>query len=387
MSSERLDQLGLGGQFGPMRLTLGATDVSLAIRGGTVSESIDSRGALRVTLDPDAFPADPVDYLTRLKAGFGSDLDTSRFAGHASTVTVRDDGLLELEAAGAQVLVETVPGHFERLDMSPAEMVYAIARSAGMAHDELFIPALDELPQEIFEVVTAVHGATVSERLAVAGVTLVPPGAVLEQIAELGFDAPEEFGEAEAFALSLQTARLAYEAEEAGLRQIDVALDWLTTRLRYAVATFPDGELQPFDRAQRRALPRRSGLVVVRGLMTGRRWLRAAASGAKTTTAEFSGEDRLINRLRDDPTPSERLALAACRRAAADPDPLARVQAIWEAVEFIVAGVRTPRRWAPEDVQLILDGLPSTLPPALLTRARDAISQLHQVPLMAGCAM
>jgi hypothetical protein len=366
-----------------MRLAFGATDVSLAVRGGSISQSLDSRGELRVTLDPAAFPADPVDYLARLEAGLGHEPGTNRFVGHASRVTLRDDGLLELEASGVQVLVETLPGQFEHLDVSTPEVVYAIARSAGMVHEELFIPALDALTHEIFEVIAPVHGVVVSDRLELSGVTLLPREAVLERLAELGFSSPPALSGADAFALGLQTARLVYDAEEAGLRQIDLALDWLTTRLRYAIAAFPTGQVQPFDRAERRAIPRRGQLVVVRGLLSGRRWMRAAAAELKTTTAGIIDNDPLINGLPENSAASERLALAACRRAVADTDPLARVQAIWEAVEFIVAGVAVPRRWAPEDLQAIADALPKDLPHVLLARARDAIADLNQVPLMA----
>jgi hypothetical protein len=383
LSRDDLDRLGVLSRYRPMRVKFGETEVTLAMRGGSVRQGMSSRGEIQLVLEPSALPADPVDYLARLEARSGREGGSKQFVGHASRVGVRPDGRIEVEAHGAQVLTETSPGQFVHLDMQSADVIYAIARSAGLGDDELFIPALGDLAHETFEIIAPVQGVTVTVPRPLAGVTLLPRDDVLRRLVEMGFDELDAVADASAFALGLRTARLAYEAEQAGLRQIDLALDWLAARLRHAVATFPDGELQTFDRGERRAVPRRGDLVVIRGLLTGRRWLRSALPEIMRTTVPLADNDPLLDRLPGDLRPSERLALAACHRAVAETDALERVQAIWEAVEFIVAGVQVPRRWSHGDLRAIHDALPEDLPQALLTRAREAIAALNQVPLMA----
>jgi hypothetical protein len=72
------------------------------------------------------------------------------------------------------------------------------------------------------------------------------------------FDAP-------AYVLTLATASRMLDAEEEALAQIDLALAWLITRLRYGLATLPDGRPLPFRRRESLARPRRRDPVAVRG--------------------------------------------------------------------------------------------------------------------------
>ena len=82
-------------------------------------------------------------------------------------------------------------------------------------------------------------------------------------------------------------------------------------------------------------------------------------------------------------TAADRLALAACRRAVSEREPLARVQALWDAIEFLVAGYRAPKLFAHTELDALKAAIPATISTALRERAEKVISELNQPPLMA----
>lgn len=362
-------------------VALGATDITNALRGGSVHLGLDSRGEVNLTLDIAALPPSPVDYFAPLSyksSGTGVRAD---FVGHVSRACP-EGGHIQLEAGGASLLVEQA-GLLVAQGVPHFEIVYTMARSAGMSDDELHIGGLDELEPEVFEVMVPLRGVVADTPRRFAGVTFLPAKQVVDRLVGLGFGDHADELVADAFALRLQTAALGYVAEQAGLREIDAALDWLATRLQHGLAALPDGTAQRFDRAQRLARPRRGDVVVIRGLTTGRSWLRAASPESLGQRATLDVDDALLQidtrSLRD----TDRLALAACRRAASERDPLGRVQALWDAIECLVAGVKVSSRWAKADLKAIKEHLPKELTPALRKRAEKAIDDLNQTPLMA----
>jgi hypothetical protein len=129
------------------------------------------------------------------------------------------------EARGASLLVKQAAGLLVACGVPQFEIVFTMARSAGMSDDELFIGSLDELTPEVFEVVTTLHGVVVEAPRSFAGVTFLPTDQRIERLAELGFGDHVDELHADAFALSVQTAALGDGAEQAGMR--DTALDWL----------------------------------------------------------------------------------------------------------------------------------------------------------------
>lgn len=367
------------------RVTFGFTDVTGALRGGNYRATMDDRDSMTLRLDPALLPPGPVDYLAPLEYEFRGTAGTGRrreFVGHAATAAQASDGLLDVEAFGATLLTERLIGYFAAEDVTAHEITYVMARSAGMADAQLSIPDLDELPVETFEVIAPIHGVTAPEPTELADVTVVPVDHALAILSEMGFDL-NELEDADAYALSLQTEQLGFHAERSGLDAIDLAIDWVATRLRYGLAVLPDGAALPFDRESRRALLRRGELVAVRGLRSQRRWLRSASMGARASSVELDPHDPLLGTLPRQLTAADRLALAACRRALSEREPLARVQALWEAIEFLVAGYRAPKLFAQEDLDAIKAAIPDSISGALHERAEKLISELNDPPLMA----
>jgi len=367
------------------RVTFGHTDVTGALRGGNYRARMDGRDSMTLRLESALLPHDPVDYLAPLAYEFRGSAGAGRrreFIGHAATAVQGADGLLDIEAYGATLLTERLIGYFESTGVTAHEITYLMACSAGMTGDQLAIPDLDELPIETFEVIAPLYGMTAAEPTRLATVTVVPASRGTSTLIAMGFD-PHELEQPDAYAVSLQTEQLGFAAERAGLDEIDLAVDWLATRLQYGLALFPDGAAQPFDRASRRAQLRRGELVAVRGLATQRRWLRSASMDVRASNVQLDADDPLLGKLPQHLTAGDRLALAACRRAVSERDPLGRVQALWEAIEFLVAGFRAPKLFAQHHLEALRDGIPDSMPDPLQERARTVISQLNQPPLMA----
>ena len=382
--SEARDPFGLLGRH-RSQVMFGFTDVTGALRGGNYRGTIEDRDSMTLRLDPEMLPPDPVDYLAPVEFHFrGSQGQRRRreFVGHTTTAGANGEGLLDIEAYGAMLLTERAVGYFAHHGLTAAEITYLLARSAGMSAEQLSIPDLDELPVETFEVIAPLYGVSVADPTELVSVTIVPVDDALAVLSEMGFDT-SELEQPDSYALSLDTHRLGFHAERAGLDAIDLAIDWLATRLRYGLAVLPDGTAQPFDRETRRALPRRGELVAVRGLLTQRRWLRSASMGVRATSVQLEPDDSLLGRLPDELTAADRLALAACRRAASEREPLARVQALWEAIECLVAGFRAPQLFERQDLEAIQAAIPPGIPNQLRERAKRVISELNQPPLMA----
>ena len=72
----------------------------------------------------------------------------------------------------------------------------------------------------------------------------------------------------------------------------------------------------------------------------------------------------------------EKQALLALGRASREPDLLARVQDLWEAIEFYCSGISVYHLFTAEQLDAIKDSLPD-LEPAQRKRALDLIGQLN----------
>ena len=81
-------------------------------------------------------------------------------------------------------------------------------------------------------------------------------------------------------------------------------------------------------------------------------------------------------------TLQDRQALLACQRAAAEPDALARVQALWEAMEFYVAGARVPPLFTREQLSALRRAIPVDLNDEQRQRMLNKIAELNNPPLM-----
>jgi hypothetical protein len=376
-----LDPLGLADLPPPSRVRIGGVEVSAAIGLSRVTSAVSTLPVASLVLDPDLLPPDPVDLLAAITVDRPADVRrftglvvAAHAAGHQLTVEAR---------SGTALTEGVIPGLTQR-GVPGFELVHLLGRMSGLRDDQMNIEGMDTLPREVFEVVVAVTGLTISQPLQVGTVRLLPAPAglrILDGLPTAAFDRP--FREAPCHALVLRTAYRGVDAEQDALHQVRTALAWIAVRVRYALLRLPDETLQSFSRQDARSLPQATDLVAIHGLRSGRTWLRVTSEASRAPTLTLDANPYLMQ----PPLPSmltlqDRQALLACQRAAAEPDPLARVQALWEAIEFYVAGARVPPMFTREQLSAFRSAIPVDLNNEQRQRVLDKISELNDPPLM-----
>lgn len=376
-----LDPLGLLANRRRASIRLGAAEAGPGMVHVTISNRINRMPDASVELDLDLL-TQPADYFGALTiAAAQQDARHPLFSG--TVITAQPDGRrVRLEAQGGASFAETFVGEMAASAVTAAELVYTLARGAGFEPEQLNVEGLDRMATEMFEVLAPVRGLVVAEKIDFAGVRLIPGVGVIERLRRT-LDASDELWRAfdsPAYALVLVSHSLCLDAEESALASIDFALAWLTVRLRYGLADLPDKVAVPFVRAESLAIPQRGELVLIRGLTTSRRWLRQP----QNLEAERQVTLDLVNPRFAVEVPSltlqERLAIQALARATAEPDLLARVHALFEAIEFYTSGTSMGELFTKAERQELVVALPG-LTDKQRARVVDLFSQLNNAPL------
>lgn len=368
-----------------MVVRFGSVDVSYAVSGASMRTALNEMASARFELAHAFVAGQPLDYAASLHLGTFQDGHKKTLFNGSVTEAEPMGETVEVSALALPALVESYVGFFEGREIVHPEVVHLLARVAGVPEENIHVEGLDEmLPLEAIEVIVPLQAITLPERMRIGQVTLLPREVCLTAVDE--FSNEEEkavFRSASAFAVVTRVGRRLFDAEIEALAEIDVALAWLTVRARYGLALMPSGRPQPYRRRLAQARPRRTDLVLVRGITSGRRWLRSIG-------AEAAGD--LVFDVNDPswrpPAGSaiglqDRLALLAAARAANSRDQLERVQAIWEAIEFYVAGVQAPKLFDKAEAKKVRRAIPEDVDPALGQRALDLLGKINDPPLMA----
>jgi hypothetical protein len=295
------------------------------------------------------------------------------------------DSGIAVRCRGAVSLTETLAPGGTAQDCSPMDLFYAMARGAGFPEDRIVISHLEDLPHEPIEVSVPLIGIEVERDTAVGPVQLGPPS-VGEGILERFHPDPdlgEEFLTGLVFARAYRPSARLYDAEQDGLAQIETALSWLVVRANYGFVSLPDGSPQRFDRANAVARPRRLPVIAVRGMDTGRRWMRRPPGDRVESRLVFDAASQLDSPKtpRDLPA-SDVNALEAARRATDDGDIALRVHALWEAFEFYVAKRSSPSLFSQSDRQKLLAAAEFLSVPQRDRLAKVVNGPLNDTPLM-----
>lgn len=376
-----LDAFGLLKAQGRRVIRFGPVDVSTAFTDGQVNAAINTGNDARVNLDLERSAATP-DYF----AGLGVAVEQEgtvipRFTGTVAAAEPYADGV-SVQALGVLSLSEAVLNTFTYRGFNGPELIYTLARSGGMRDDQLRIEGLDALPRETFEVVVPVSGIIVENPTDFAGVHFIPPDAASRILAGLDTaDGKYDGFDAQAYALVLVTTTRALTAEERGVATIDFALAWLTTFLRYGHATLPSGETLHFSRKDSLARLNRQDWVAIRGMQTGRFWLRRPGLLPQPHSVPLTPDGRRFHADVPRLTLQERLAFLALARAANESDLLARVLALFEAIEFYASGTVVERAFAQVELDAIKASIPTTLKPEQKARVKDFVGKLNSPPL------
>jgi len=378
-----LDALGLLANRRGFSLRFGEVEAGPALRGAQMSSAMNQMPNAEVTIDL-ARLGMPVDYFSGLSmAALAGESAYPRFFGSVVSAEPKTEGPSEVrvEAVGAAPLSERQLMGMAVRGLPPFELVYVVARSAGLREEQLNIEGLEQLPRESFEVVAPVDNVVVDQAAEFAGIRFLPGELGIRALAALEVDQDLSGAYvAPAYALALVTANRCLDAEERGLALVDLALAWLTVRLRYGLAVLPAGQPLPFRRSESLASPARRDIVFVRGLATTRQWLRRPGTVAPPRSVGLTPPNPRVDPNLSRLNLQERQAMLALARAAREADSLARVQAMFEAIEFYVGDVKADKLFSRHDRKRILGSLPP-LSAEQSRRIEQLTGDLNNAPL------
>lgn len=303
---------------------------------------------------------------------------------------------MAVESDGDELLIDaSAMAEFRELDVAPhvtigvdaMEMIYMLARTSGFDDDRIQIHVGSSPLLETIEVAVPVLGCAVEEAVNLTDrVRLVPRDAVnlrrfsdADPVGSLlrGFD------ECKAVAITYVTdERRLFGAEEQGRTRIRSAIDWLTVQLRNGFSYGPDGGIRPFDRAEARTALSLQPIVLVTGLLTGRSWLRdTSVPMAKQLLAgprvKAAVKVSALGDMRSE------LSYAAMGRAGDESlDPMSRVAALWDALEFYAAEVEVDKAFSKAEMRALRKRSVVGLSESQIQRLDQGLQQLNATSLM-----
>ncbi len=368
----------------PFRITIGS--VSFEVSDGRFTTAINEPDTASGTVSAEDIERSPADWSAPAEVTIGGDLVTS---GKVVEAEPADDGSVAVSLRSGLMLDESKMPAMLIQNLTPQELVHAAARSAGFAPDRINIHGLDERPVEPWWVLAPVDGIRVRGTVRVGVVEFIDADAGQEMLRRfsppLGPTFSDPVADAPAFARVAVVASLPYDAEGEGLAFIDTATAWLTTRLRYSWSHTPHGSLQEYERAPTRVMVQRREGVGVLAVSGQRRWWRR-----DTTVRRGSGEVTLSPdaswmqpSLPAELPPGDQQALVALLRAVTADDPVQRLGALWEAIEFYVGKRNPPKLFDRGEVDAIIDRAAGGLTEDKAARVDGVLRQfLNQPPLI-----
>ena len=152
---------------------------------------------------------------------------------------------------------------------------------------------------------------------------------------------------------------------------------WLTARVRYSWSELPAGSLQPYTRTNTRVeIARESGVCVI-AVDGARRWWRGTDLGPSADTLTLDGNSTwTLPPMPTEVSEPDRDALLAIQRASAERDPIQRVAAFWDAIEFYVGNRGNRELFDADEISAIVDRSISGLPDEKATRVQRRLENL-----------
>jgi hypothetical protein len=369
----------------------GEVSAGSALIDGSAKEGLNDLPNARLELDAGLIGSEPIDYWSQVSFGSqrGEFVD-EKFEGVVQRGMVEGQRI-RLDCEGAAALTEHMTGGMVTAHIMPAELIESMIAQSGWEGELRLSEEAGEPPkEEEFEVIVPLQGLGLREEVSIGGTTMIPVSAMgtavaaldLDTDSETGAELAGEFHRGSAYAVARVTTDKPHLAEDKGLAEIDTAIAWLVVRGRYGLAKLPDGTPQEFSRQERLYGLRRGSVVLVRGVSTARQWLRRPDRIRNEQDSELSGQSSLaLPRLPSELSVGDRQALLALRAAAAETDPFAQVQALWQAIESYVAGTKCQPVFDPEELEVIRDALPANLTELQSDTLGRAIAGLNDPPL------
>lgn len=367
-------------------LRIGDADLSDAIMGKVQLWSEDGMPGGSVTLSREALDAASVDYLAEVRMlAVSRARQAALFTGLVDRVTHGDEASeLELVSMGVPFTEMGIGGLGVGAGVDPLELIWALFRSSGMPEDRIDLEGFNPGPIEVFDVIVPLEGIDLQADMSIAGVTMSADPSIKKLPKRLGpRELRKRFRSAGAWAVGRVEEKTLWGAEIEGSALIATALSWMTASAHYSFNKNPLGGLAEFDRAWYRSRIQVQDVILVRGLTTGRTWLRAPTDIIYVPVAESEALGRFP------PTeslaslnPQFREALAAWRRAATETDPVVAVNSLWEAVEFYVSGIKVPKLFNRSQLEKIRIAAVQGLQENQVSRVKHRLAELNTPPLM-----
>lgn len=354
--------------------------VRVAVSDGTVTSSLDDLDRAEFVFGPDQVADQTIDFFAPVEVEIDGEVVHSGSVITATPVS----GNVAVQCQSGVSMTENLLGALVSQDVPVQDLAYAAAREAGFDDDHIVIHELNTLPTEPIEIAVALRDVALTEPYRVGPVWVVPAGSAMAAFRD--FDPrPElldEMVDADAYAIGLATRSTMFAGEQAALADIDAALGWLTVRAHYGFVRTPAGRAHSFDRLKARTHPKRESLVVVRGLTTGRRWVRRPGSRLQRPTVELVDSQMHAPPLSGHLNQSERLLLLAARRALVGDSAIERTQALWEAFEIYCGGASVPGLFSKADLDHVRRAFPAGLSAAQRERLNAVIGMVNEPSLM-----
>ena len=370
-----------------MIICFGEVEISDARITGNVSQPESGPNTAELVIPNDLLMAATPDYQATVQifACRGTERH-ARFAGYVDRVSLERGSTRINCVSQSQFASEVALGGFGYRNVNPLEVIWAMARFTGFAPEDITIEGWEPGPVETFEVATAIDGISIDEPVALGRVTLLPDGPVARladgmQQAMLR----SRYAEGPVWALVFPTARTLLEADAEGVREIDLALAWLSARTRYSSVALPGGRSPlSFRRHWTLSHVHQRDVVVARGLSTNRRWIRAQQGMPSRPELVLDEIDDLALPALPDELPVEvAVAVSAWHRAAEASDPVEATLALWEAIEFYASGTKVERLFTSSERKTIRENATKGLSADKKHRVEEVLERmLNQAPLM-----
>lgn len=358
----------------------GDVDVSSAVRKANVSSAQGDMARAVLHLRRSAPDLARVDFTSEVVVARRGGNGIRLFTGLVVSA-VPEGEQLRVECVSNPVLLEPTAGALQ-MRTDPVDAIYTILRTARIPPERMQLDGLERLPMELFEVAVPVSGLTSATRVRVGPVSFVTDGTPSRMTGLLDdSEFVRLFGAAPAHAVTYVAAARTFDAIAAGLRRIDAALALINVRLRFANAINPDGSAPGWSRHQLKQLVSRSNVVAARGQTSGRSWLQELGELEPTALQELVASSA-ANVMLNSRHSALRDACGAAARAIIASDPVTKITAISEALEFYAARTDLKFDFTKPERKVIRK---ATAGFSLRKRRRveNLIGTLNQVPLMA----
>jgi hypothetical protein len=365
-------------------VTIGEVDISCAVETATTQAAIGEMSSAILYLHPGEPVLAEADFTAEVAIGRGgADLVRRVFTGNV--VSARwENSRLRVDCVTSPALRDPMPGAWVTT-ADPLDQLYALLRESGVPDERIDIEGIERLPTQVFEVVAPVDGLVLTEAVRVGVVTFAPGRSVASLLSGLGtHNIIEQFRSRSAFGVAYVTHSRQVLAERAGLRLIDSSLAWVNVRLRYANPVQPTGAPSEWSRAQLRQLAVRSDLVAVRALSTGSAWVRQRRPQPVTEVvlSSSAGPDAAVALHPQQGATGLRAAATAAARALSATDPITRITAISECLEFYVGRTKAPKKFTRQDRKKLLTAA-SGFSHEKKKRVEELVGDLNKASLLA----